>query len=250
LSRQSTAQSSGWSQSLAMAQAPLKPLLIAASGLGGVVLGVCISVVVNVTLVEISLSPFFSLYFGLLFIVVGGLILWRVSGHEQVGDAAKKTQLSGFAVLIIASGVLCFLLDRNWFGSLSAMVRVPLYSVLGLSVAFALTFSIVDVVNWLMGFCQVSQVSKPLVESGNQVNLVLAVSLMMGLIFGFIFGAMDVPDAAGYQIRISLMREENYCYPIGAVLGGLAGCGNEYFRQIDDYRVYEGVSQQDFDDDI
>ncbi len=28
-----------------------------------------------------------------------------------------------------------------------------------------------------------------------------------------------------------LLREEHYCYPVGAALGGLAGFGNEYLRE-------------------
>ena len=47
----------------------------------------------------------------------------------------------------------------------------------------------------------------------------------MGAIFGFIFGVMDVEDEVAYQIKLALLKEEHYCYPIGALLGALAGLG-------------------------
>ena len=104
--------------------------------------------------------------------------------------------------------------------------KVPLYTVLGTSVAFAPTFSVVDFVKFAFGFLQVS-VAKPFVESASQVYMVLATALLMGGIFGLIFGAMDVEDQVSYQIRLALLREERYCYPVGAILGGLVGFGKE-----------------------
>ena len=63
-------------------------------------IGALISFVVNCTLIEISLSPFFSFYFGLLFMAVGFLIffragsinvdpedcanLWLISQHDEL----------------------------------------------------------------------------------------------------------------------------------------------------------------------
>eukprot|EP00386_Alphamonas_edax_P014366 GDKI01044166.1.p2 GENE.GDKI01044166.1~~GDKI01044166.1.p2 ORF type:complete len:238 (-),score=81.44 GDKI01044166.1:34-747(-) len=212
----------------------------------GMVLGIIISLIVNCTLVEISLSAFFALYFGLLFITVGAVILVRVWGQTAEETKAKRTQLMGFACMIIFSGFLCFLLERNWFVSLSAMAKVPLYTILGVSISFALVFSVVDLINYLTGFVQAS-VAKPLVESKQQVNLVLATALLMGGLFGFTFGVMDVEDEVSYHIRLALLREEHFCYPIGALLGGLAGFGNEYLRQQED--GYARVKTE-FDDEI
>merc|ERR1719453_1974185 len=178
-------------------------------GVGGV-LGVVISMVVNLALIEISISPFFSMYFGILFVLVGCLILWRVLSHEASDPLQlKKMHLSIFAGTIILSGALCFLLDRRMFVGLAPWMKVPLYMTLGLAVAFALTFSIVDVLNYILGFCQ-STIAKPVVESSQQVYLVLVVSLAMGVIFGFTFGLLDVEDEQVYHIRIALLREERY----------------------------------------
>lgn len=221
----------------------------AASALVGGTVGAMISVVVNMALVEISISPFFSMYFGVLFILVGCLILWRVLSQDTSDPfQVKRLQLSVFAGTIIFSGALCFLLDRHVFVGLSPAVKVPLYMVLGLAVAFALTFSIVDVLNYVLGFCQ-NSVSKPMVESPQQVYLVLVVSVIMGVAFGFTFGLLDVEDEQVYHIRVALMREEHFCYPLGVVLGALSGVGNEYYRQQEGFG-YEGVSQAEFDEDI
>merc|ERR1711862_464048 len=137
-------------------------------------------------------------------------------------------------------------LDRRMFVGMAAWMKVPLYMTLGLAVAFALTFSIVDVLNYVLGFCQ-SSIAKPIVESSQQVYLVLVVSLAMGVVFGFTFGLLDVEDEEVYHIHVALMREEHYCFPMGTLLGAVAGFGNEYFRQRDDYACYQGIAQTEFD---
>merc|ERR1719215_656107 len=147
-----------------------------------------------------------------------------------MGSTAKRKPLAAFAMLIIMSGLICFTLEQQWYHGTSALFKVPLYMILGTSVAFALTFSVVDLVNYIRGFLQVS-VAKPFVESASQVYMVLATALIMGGLFGLIFGVMDVEDEVSYQIRLALLREEHYCYPIGAVLGGGVGFANEYIRE-------------------
>jgi len=205
----------------------------ALSGFVGILLGMIISLIVNCTLVEISISAFFSMYFGVLFIVVGGIILWRIFSQETNTDSAGKMKgLCAFAILIIVSGLICFTLEQQWYHGMSPMMKVPLYAVLGTSVAFALTFSVVDLVNYILGFLQVS-IAKPFVESESQVYMVLITALIMGGIFGLIFGVMDVEDEVSYQIRLSLLREERFCYPVGAILGGCVGFGNEYLREVE-----------------
>mmetsp|Transcript_24133 Transcript_24133/g.39319 ORF Transcript_24133/g.39319 Transcript_24133/m.39319 type:complete len:232 (+) Transcript_24133:42-737(+) len=221
----------------------------AISGFVGVLLGIIISLIVNCTLVEISISSFFSLYFGFLFIVVGGIIIWRIFSQDVAytkESVGKRQMLVVFGLLIILSGLICFTLEQHWYKGMSPMMKVPVYTILGTSVAFALTFSVVDLVNYVLGFLQVS-VAKPFVESAAQVYMVLACALIMGGLFGLIFGVMDVEDEVSYQIRLALLREERYCYPVGALLGGLVGFFNEYIR---DQEENFGSSLNGFDEDI
>lgn len=45
----------------------------------------------------------------------------------------------------------------------------------------------------------------------------------MGMIFGMIFGIMDMEDISMKYIRDYLMKEENYCIPIGIIFGAIGG---------------------------
>ena len=45
----------------------------------------------------------------------------------------------------------------------------------------------------------------------------------MGLLFGTIFGLMDMEDASLKYLKDMFIREENYCLPIGIVCGGISG---------------------------
>ena len=236
----------------------------ATSGVVGLLLGVAVSLIVNSTLVEISVSPFFALYFGLLFMSVGGIIIYRLNGSSLFGSNAsndadqalllmpederkRKKQLTFFASLILVSGFLCFILEKNWFVGLSWIAKIPLYTVLGISVTFALVFSVVDLINYLMGFLRASA-ARPVVESSHQVYFIMTVALVMGAVFGFIFGAMDIEDEIQYQVRLALLKEERTCLPIGALLGAVAGFGNEYIRLKSD--EYTALQSGAFDDDI
>ena len=88
--------------------------------------------------------------------------------------------------------------------------------------------------------------ARALIESKEQMYLVLVVASVMGVMFGAVFGFMDVEDAVSYQIRMALLREEHYCYPIGAIMGGLAGAGNEYLR----FRQVKNAGLESYDQDI
>merc|ERR1719476_729468 len=166
---------------------------------------------------------------------------------DSPGSAPKRTPLTVFALLIIFSGFICFTLEREWYHGLTPLMKVPLYTILGTSVAFALTFSVIDLVNYILGFLQVS-IAKPFVESASQVYMVLVTSLIMGALFGLIFGVMDVEDEVSYQIRLALLREERYCYPVGAILGGVVGFMNEYIRDQEE-RCMNSMPKG-FDEDI
>lgn len=208
----------------------------------GAIIGILVSFTVNCTLVEISINTFFAVYFGILFILIASLILWRVS----TGDHPKPCLLLTFSALVLLSGILCFILEENWFIRMSPSWKVPMYSILGVAVCFALLFSIIDLINYCSGACQ-GEHSKPLVESETQVYLVVTTAILMGFSFGMIFGLLDVEDEKISHLRVALMREQSICYPVGAVLGGLGAAINQWLRESND--SYNPVLDIDEDED-
>ena len=111
------------------------------------------SLMVNCALVEISLSPLFAVAFGaqwptyaqrsearcptyvqcpfawpilppgVLFLLSGGTVAWTVA--LEPGGGESRVLLLGFAALVSTSGVLCFLLERDWSHGLSRGAKVP-----------------------------------------------------------------------------------------------------------------------------
>lgn len=216
----------------------------------GIILGIIVSATVNATLVEISLSPFFSTYFGLLFIVIGGLIFWKVYVTiipDEDHGVNKRTCLLAFATLIIFSGIICFVLENDWFIGITSIVRVPIYTILGLSISFAIAFSLVDVVNYISGFI-VSNDSPLMVSSKAQIIFVICSSLFIGIIFGFLFGLVEDSHEQIHYVNISLMKQKHYCYIIGVIVGALCGFGNEVIRLSD--RSYMIVGKTVYDSDV
>ncbi|UKJ87716.2 hypothetical protein MACJ_000156 [Theileria orientalis] len=217
---------------------PLNKLVVIPSFLStalGAGIGAICSLIVNCALIELSTSSFFTTYFGVTFLIIGVVILWRVNSSNTMDDKSQKANLRRFGLMIIVSGVFCFFIRNSWFTSLPTVLKTLVYTLLGVSISFALTFTIVDLINYFMSMLETS-VSKPLVESRSQVHLILFIALTMGAIFGFTFGFLDVEDEAAYHVQLALMKEESYTYPIGIVLGGLAGFGNEYLRQQESWR--------------
>jgi hypothetical protein len=52
-----------------------------------------------------------------------------------------------FSCLVITSGLCCFMLEKRWLTGLTPAFKTPLYAMLGTSLCFAFTFSVVDLVN-------------------------------------------------------------------------------------------------------
>ncbi|CUV07237.1 unnamed protein product [Cryptosporidium hominis] len=216
----------------------------------GILLGLVVSTTVNATLVEISLSPFFSTYFGLLFVIIGGLIFWKVYVTiipDEKNALNKRTSLLTFAALIIFSGFICFILENDWFLGMTPIIRVPIYTILGLSISFAIAFSLVDAVNYISGFIT-SNDSPLLVNSKAQIIFVICSSLFIGIIFGFLFGLIEDTHEQIHYVNISLMKQKHYCYTIGVIVGALCGFGNEVIRLSD--RSYMIVGKTVYDSDV
>jgi hypothetical protein len=117
--------------------------LILRSVLLGAFMGSANSVMVNCALIEISLSPFFALAFGFLFLVSGAAVGWQATQEPDDGQT-NRALLFCFAVITTTSGIVAFLLERDWSHGLSAQAKVPLYGLLGVSLAFSINFSVFE----------------------------------------------------------------------------------------------------------
>eukprot|EP00966_Prymnesium_polylepis_P264505 6110769-Prymnesium_polylepis.1 len=171
-----------------------------------------------------------SIIFGLVLLLLGTLMIWRKLWEQHEQSLARVLVLS-FSTLVLLSGLSCFLLEacatrpapdgaraprasvprvdgkhslrptrthrsgapqKDWFKRIPPKAKVPMYMALGVSLCFAVSFSVVDLINLYADRCGQSRM--PLVSSSAQIFLVLAGAVAMGAAFGLIFGVMDVED--------------------------------------------------------
>ena len=194
---------------------------VVCGAVGGGVFGAVISVVVNNALIEISLTPFFASVFGCVLMLLGVLMCWRKLWEDHQHPLMRLLVLA-FSGLVLLSAVSCFLLEKDWFRTIPPNAKVPLYMSLGVSLSFAVTFSLVDLLNLYSDHCRSRAV--PLVASSRQIGLVLLGAVAMGALFGFMFGAMDVEDDGAAHEK--LRNEERASLPIGFALGAVVGGGS------------------------
>lgn len=83
-----------------------------------------------------------------MFVLVGAAIIWRLQAQEDL-EPVRRLCMYTFGVLVIISGALSIYLDKTWFTGVDPYTKIPMYGLLGVSVAFALTFAIVDLINYV-----------------------------------------------------------------------------------------------------
>mmetsp|Transcript_9213 Transcript_9213/g.18117 ORF Transcript_9213/g.18117 Transcript_9213/m.18117 type:complete len:253 (+) Transcript_9213:2635-3393(+) len=207
-----------------------------AGALGGALLGICVSILVNHAMLEISVNGFFSAVFGCSLILMGLLILYRVNALSwqsgvETGRPAQKTMSTYFvmlfACLVVLAGLFCFMLEKDWFQGISPTLKVPMYMLLGVALWFALTFSIMDLFNFVGQYCVVKlsrgrRLWQPLVSTPIQISTVLFVAVMLGLFFGIVFGTLDVEDDLSKEHTLKA-KEFHYTLPVGALACAIVG---------------------------
>ncbi len=177
----------------------------------------------------------------MLFAAIGALVLWRTRSENKKSDTAivrrpndsffaHPVLLYTFGSLMVLSGVLCFLLRKNWFMHIDYKLKTPFFATLGMSFSFVIIFLLADCLNYCAITCPRTE-GRPVVESNHQVYLLAGAAIVMGFLYGLIFGFMDLEDANLYRLSVLAMKEESYCYPIGIVLGCVAGVANAFIRE-------------------
>lgn len=221
----------------------------------GMALGVVGSYIVNTSLAEVSYNPTFSAAFGVCFIGLGGVIMWRVlvpDADMPQEDPVLRRCMVLFGLMVMAAGFFSFFLDKVWFRSLSTGAKIPMYTILGASVTYAICFSLADLLNQGVPWCKCchggEEAVTPIVSTPMQVWSLMAVGLISGACYGYLFGMIDVEDDDEFNDRFR--EQEMVCVPLGIILGGVAGFTNDRFRHIEDV-MFSAVPTRcdwDFDD--
>lgn len=173
--------------------------------------------------------------------IIGGLVIWRTyteSKKEQASVVrpanssffAHTLLLYKFGAIMMCSGITCFLLRRNWFIHLSYLFKVPFFALLGISFAFIILFLFADCLNYCSISCPRSQ-GRMIIEGPCQIYLLASVAIILGCLYGLIFGLLDVEDAAMFKLAVLSYKQEKYCYPIGIILGFVTGLLNQAIRE-------------------
>lgn len=192
--------------------------VLAAAMVGGM-LGALISVFTNNALAEISISPFFAMAYGVILLMLGSLLIWRKLWERHNFPVARVWVL-GFSLLVLCSGVSCFLLERDFNSKLSYARKVPLYIMLGIALSFTMSCTLVDMVNLAVDRCSDSY-ALPLVWTPRQISLILAGAVVIGAAVGLMFGVMDVEDHL-YRLQ----HEGWVLIGICGVSGSITGAAN------------------------
>ena len=136
------------------------------------------------------------------------------------------------AVTNFLSGAFCFILEKEWFSKIDDDMKIPLYAMIGSSLAFAVNYTVVDVVIILLEFCHydLRKRSKaeytPLVVSNLQHFFLLIATVILGVIFGALYGLTDIEtlyEVKVWMLEAALFIEVFIFAPLGLLMGGIIG---------------------------
>ncbi len=135
-----------------------------------------------------------------------------------------------FSAMMILSGVLCFALEKDWFVGTNYKWKVTYYAMLGMSVAFIVIFIIADFLNYCSLVCM-TVFARPLIECPRQIYVLTMASVLMGAMYGLLFGMLDVSEANIYRLALVQLSGKAHRFQIGMALGAVAGIASEVMRQ-------------------
>lgn len=175
----------------------------------------------------------------MIFGLIGGLMFYkslqtlRESSEKDPNQTFMKEEKAQFffysSFVVLAAALLSFVLDKEWVRNYNFLLKVPIYGLVAMSLTFLITFGIVDIINFLISYFQSKNASN-IVESQDQIMSALAVCYLGGLVYGLVFGLMDIEDDRWYNLQKDFFYEEWLCLPIGGILGVIGGFVNELLR--------------------
>ncbi|KAJ9467983.1 hypothetical protein DIPPA_23067 [Diplonema papillatum] len=174
--------------------------------LTGGVLGLLMIWLVGSALEEITVNKVVSIVFGVVLFLLSAMLLYRVYTADLDFSMAVSTIMG--AVLIAGSGVVSLMFDPDIVGDLSKSERVPMYALLGLSFSFAFVYLVMDLM--LMGVFNCGGCLRKGADRGQsfvgvstlfQVYATVGGSILVGLVYGLIFGLFDLEETRHAKYR-------------------------------------------------
>ena len=123
-----------------------------------------------------------------------------------------------FSLFVFCSALLCFSLEKDWFKNISASSKIPSYAMLSISISFTFIYGVIDFLqicldhvykpekstNFTKHISQQRNQSKSIqiIQTNLQLYLLLAVSFVLGIVFGAIFGIIDVEAYSKNQFTL------------------------------------------------
>jgi len=204
------------------------PLPVLASTIVGGLLGMLVAFMVICSLVEISLSFFEAVMFGIVLLFVGGFMIWRAASMEEGQPrTCFRIMMGAFGAAVGVAGLCCFGLQEGWGTSMSTSSKVPIYFLLGTTLSFSVIFGFGEIVNMCVAHC-VSEEARPVFNSSKQIMLLVVLASIMGAIEGLVFGSLDAEDDV--YLRDQFQETNKVCIPMGGCIGALLGLINESLR--------------------
>jgi thiamine transporter ThiT len=128
--------------------------------------------------------------------------------------------------------------------------KLPVFALLGCSITLALNVGVLDVINMFFSWYR-GPSAHPFIDNEFQVILMFTISIVMGLIYGLIFGILDLENEPLTRINATLLRQQSIAYPLGALIGGVGGALNQYLREHSASYSYDPLKGEDMlDDDV
>jgi hypothetical protein len=205
----------------------------------GMVCGVVQAEIVANSLIEVASTRPFAIVFAIAFILLGLALLWRAWSARS--ERLKFALLGAFALLVVASGIACFFVTNAFVTGLSAGGKTPLFMLLGISLSFALTFCFTELVNAnLCAKCcscfqsdsassSSTAESDGIIKTRVQLMVIFGAALLMGALYGILFGSLDVEMASPAHNRFETLLLASM--PVGLVIGGVVGAVNQWLRE-------------------
>lgn len=174
---------------------------------------------------------------------LGAFLFWRTLSKEtsarqiinldtlSTQSRTKKNRvLYSISTTAFLAGLICFLFDMEIMAKQNFLIKLPLYSIVGVGLSFAIIFTCLDLLNIFFSWIQQTN-AKSLIETDEQILAVLYNCVAMGFIFGFCFGILDVEDQQSRYLMNAITRDLRVTIPFGFVLGALGGVYNELLRR-------------------